>query len=65
MKIYKLTREGRRIAKIPGPNRDAVLDHIYEFKTATFDELLIVDKDARNKLREYKSKGYVEELDGT
>jgi len=64
MKIYRLTKEGKRAARIPGPNRDAVLDHIYEFKTASLDELLVVDKEARSKLNEYQRKGYVEELTG-
>ena len=64
MKIYKLTREGKRIAKIPSPNRDEVLDHLYEFKTATRDELLAIDGDARSKLARYVKNGYVEEING-
>ena len=62
MKIYRLTREGKRFARIPGPNRDVILDHLYEFKTATFDELLAIDRDARGKIRDYKRAGYIEEI---
>lgn len=64
MKIYRLTKEGKRVARIPGSGRDVILDHIYEFKTATRDELEAIDKDARSKLRGYIHKGYVEELNG-
>jgi len=64
MKIYRLTKEGKRVAKVPGPNRDEILDYLYEWKTATLDELLIVDKGAKDRLREFTRKGYAEELDG-
>lgn len=64
MKIYNLTREGKKIVRIPSPSREVVLDHLYEFKTATRDELLAIDSDARNKLRTFISKGYVEEING-
>jgi len=62
MKIYRLTKEGKRKVKVPGPNRDEILDHLYEFKTATLDELLAIDKGAREKVSGYKKSGYVEEL---
>ena len=62
MKIYRLTREGKRFVRIPSADRVDLLDHIYEFKTATIDELIAIDKDARDILRKYKS--YVEVLDG-
>lgn len=64
MKIYRLTKEGKRVARVPGPNRETVLDHLYTFKTATDEELEAIDKDAKTKLREYRRKGYVEELLG-
>ena len=64
MKIYRLTKEGRRVTRVPGPGRSGILDHLYEFKTATRDELLAIDSNARGKLVEYVKKGYVEELDG-
>lgn len=62
MKIYKLTKEGRRVAKIPGPDRTEVLDYLYVNKTASDEELLSLDKEARSKLREFLRRGYVEEI---
>lgn len=64
MKVYRLTQEGKRVARVPNPNRCPVLDHLYEFKTASRDELLALSRDARSKLSEYARKGYVEELNG-
>ena len=64
MKIYRLTKEGKRVAKIPGPNRDGILDQLYEFKTCTEEELLVVSKDARERIRDYRRKGYIEEISG-
>lgn len=62
MKIYRLTKEGKRLVKIPRPKRDDLLDHLYEFKTSTLDELIAIDKDARSKLSKYIKAGYVEEI---
>ena len=64
MKIYKLTKEGRRVVKVPSPDREVILDHLYEFKTATRDELLAIDGGASTKLSTFTRKGYVEELNG-
>lgn len=64
MKIYRLTKEGKRVAKIPSPDREEILDHLYEFKTATRDELFAIDGGARGKLTTFVKKGYVEELTG-
>lgn len=50
--------------KIPRPAREEILDHLYQFKTATSDELVAIDPDAVDKLRRFKRAGYVEVLDG-
>jgi len=62
LRIYKLTREGRRKVKIPADGREPILDHLYEFKTATRDELVTMDKDANYKLREFIHAGLVMEV---
>ena len=64
MKIYSLTGEGKKYVRIPQSSREEVLDYLYPDKTATLDELLMVDGDARSKLRKFGSRGrgYVEEL---
>ena len=64
MKTYRLTSEGKRLVRVPRSGREEILDHLYEFKTATFDELLAIDKDARRKLAEWERRGYVEVLGG-
>lgn len=64
MKQYRLTKLGKRYVKVPGPNRESVLDHLYEFKVATLDELKAIDTDAPTKLREFVKAGFVEELGG-
>lgn len=61
-RIYRLTREGKKLVRVPGPEREPILDHLYEFRTASFDELLALDKEARDKLRLFISKGLVEEF---
>jgi len=48
--------------KIPRPVREEILDHLYQFKTATSDELATIDPDARSKLRRFKQLGYVREV---
>lgn len=62
MKIYKLTGEGRKRVKVPSNAREEILDYLYEYKTATRDELLLIDKDASEKLSEYKREYLVEEI---
>ena len=62
IRIYRLTREGKKLVRVPGPEREPILDHLYEFRTASFDELLALDKEARDKLRLFISKGLVEEF---
>ncbi len=62
MKVYKLTKEGRKFVKIPTPKREEVLDHLYEFSTATSDELQAIDPEAKGKLYKFKKAGYVEEI---
>lgn len=62
MKIYRLTGEGRRRVKVPGQSREPILDHLYEFKTSTHDELLALDGDARSKLRGFVSDRLVMEV---
>lgn len=61
-RIYRLTREGKKLVRVPGPEREPILDHLYEFRTASLDELLALDKEARDKLRLFISKGLVEEF---
>ena len=55
MKVYKLTIEGRKKVKVMSRDREPVLDHLYENKTATLEELETIDKEARTVLRKYKS----------
>ena len=62
MRIYELTKEGKRSVKIPRPVREEILDHLYQFKTATSDELAAIDPDASSKLRRFKKLGYVREV---
>jgi len=62
MRIYRLTKEGKRFVRIPRPDRDDVLDHLYEFKTATEDELVAIDSEAKSKLSRLAKAGYVEEI---
>ena len=62
MRVYRLTKEGKRLARIPRPERDPILDHLYEFKTSTLEELTAISEDARTKLAKYTKLGYVEEL---
>ena len=61
-RIYRLTREGKKLVRVPGPEREPILDHLYEFRTASLDELLALDKEARDKLRLFIGKGIVEEF---
>lgn len=62
MRTYRILKEGKKKARIPSPERDPVLDYLYEFKVANEDELLAQSKDAREKLNDYVRKGYVEVL---
>ena len=68
LRIYKLTREGRRIVKVPGQERNPILDYLHEdgghSQTATSDELaLIVGKDKfQTEIRTLIGKGYVMEV---
>lgn len=62
MKIYKLTGEGRKRVKIPAQQREEILDHLYENKTATRDELLAIDKDASRKLRQFSKEHLIMEV---
>ena len=65
MKIYRLTREGKKFVRVPRQNREEILDYLYQYKTAPLDELLTVDKNANSKLRTFERKlGYVEAIDG-
>lgn len=61
-KIFRLTREGKKFVRVPLAERSFLLDHLYEFKTASLDELTTIDKEAREKLQAYKRSGYVEEI---
>lgn len=63
MKIYALTREGRRVAKTTSQAREEILDRLYPNRTAPYDELLQLDKDARLKIKLFVGKGLMEEVD--
>jgi len=62
MRIYRLSRAGKKIVRIPSPDRCPVLDFLYEHPTASLEELENVNKDARSKLRDYLKRGIVEEF---
>lgn len=66
MKTYSLTKEGQRFVRIPRADREEMLDFLYEKKgrSATMDELLMVDGGARSKVSTFCRRGYLEELDG-
>lgn len=61
-KVYKLTGEGKRVAKIPSGSREPILDHLHEFKTATQDDLLAIEDNARSKLRDFVSRRLITEV---
>jgi hypothetical protein len=39
MKVYKLTGRGRKFYAQPCATRNPIIDHLGEFKSATYDEL--------------------------
>jgi hypothetical protein len=61
MRLYQLTREGRKVAKLPTHAREPILDFLYENKTATVETLKAVSGlDVHSELR--RLRGYVEEV---
>lgn len=64
MKAYRLTDLGKKAAKTPSMDRDVLLDHLYENTTASLDELVALDRDARVKLRGLVKSGLVEVVGG-
>jgi len=66
LKTYSLTKEGQRFVRIPQASREEMLDFLYEKKgkSATMDELLMIDGEARSKVPTFCRRGYLEELDG-
>ena len=66
MKIYRLTEEGQRFVRVPQADREEMLDFLYEKKgkSATMDELLVVDGRARSKVPAFCKRGYLEGSDG-
>jgi len=59
---YRITKTGKKFAQVPSASREPIIDHLYEFKVASKDELLALSKDGRVTLREYLAKDYVEEV---
>lgn len=64
MKVYALTREGKKVARSPSGDREEILDRLYPNKTAPLDELIKLDKDARTKIRAFVRGGLLEEVNG-
>jgi len=64
VRVYALTKEGKKVARSASAGREEILDRLYPNRTAPFDELLKLDKDARTKIRLFVRKGLVEEVNG-
>lgn len=64
MRVYALTREGKKAARATNQGREEILDRLYPDKTAPYDELVQLDKDARSKIRAFVRKGLLEEVNG-
>jgi len=63
MRTFRLTKVGKKKVRIPSPEREPILDHLYEFKTGTEAELLAVDGDGKRKIKKFLGKDhYIEEL---
>lgn len=64
MKTYRLTKpKGRDKARAPVPERDPILDYLYDAKTGTMDNfVLLVGSSAHRRVRELIRQGYIEEV---
>ena len=61
MRLYQLTKLGRKQAKLPTHTREPILDFLYENKTANLDTLKAISgQDVHSELR--RLRGYVEEV---
>ena len=59
-----MTKRGREKTRVPSPDREPVLDFLYENKTATYDQLVaVVGRESLSRtLNNYIRLGLVEEV---
>ena len=64
MRSYQLTKKGKKEVKRPSLEREEILDHLYPNKTATYDELKLVEgpNTVGSKIRMFIRRGLIEEV---
>ena len=64
---FTLTGKGKKESRIPSRERDPIIDHLHEFKTATYEELtsIVGRENVSTKVRDLLRQGIIQEQTNT